>query len=71
MRRPADTRAHPVLNYARKLKMVKEAHENNPYEHPKDLGVDYMFWNEFYSNFYASMIFNSKKSKIVKMEYVD
>jgi len=33
--------------------------------------VDYRFWNEFHSNFYASVIFNSKKSKIVKMQYVD
>ena len=32
MRRPVDTRAHPVLNYAGKLKMVEETHENNPYE---------------------------------------
>ena len=71
IRRPVDTRAHPVLNYAGKLKMVEEARENNPYEQPKDLGVDYRFWNEFHSNFYASMIFNSKKSKIVKMQYVD
>ena len=71
MRRPVDTRPHPVLNYVGKLKMVEEARENNPYEQSKDLGVDYRFWNEFYSNFYASVIFISKKSKIVKMEYVD
>ena len=32
MRHPIDTRAHPVLNYMRKLKMVEEACENNPYE---------------------------------------
>ena len=32
MRRPVDTRAHPMLNYAGKLNMVEEAHENNPYE---------------------------------------
>ena len=32
MRCPVDTRAHPVLNYAGKLKMVEEEHENNPYE---------------------------------------
>ena len=32
MRHPIDTRAHPVLNYVGKLKMVEEAHENNPYE---------------------------------------
>ena len=51
--------------------MVEEARENNPYEQQKDLGVDYRFWNEFHSNFYASVIFNSKKSKIVKMQYVD
>ena len=67
VRRPVDTHAHPVLNYAGKQKMVEEACENNPFEQPKDLGVDYRFWNEFHSNFYASMIFNSKKSKIVKM----
>jgi len=67
MRRPADTRAHPVINYAGKQKLVEEAHENNPYEQPKDLGIDYRFWNKFYSNFYASVIFNSRKSKIVKM----
>jgi hypothetical protein len=30
-----------------------------------------MFWNEFHSNFYASVTFNSRKSKIVKMQYVD
>jgi hypothetical protein len=71
MRRPVDTPAHPVLNYARKQKMVEEACEDNPYEQPKDLGVGYRFWNEFHSNFYASVIFNSRKSKIVKMQYVD
>ena len=67
MRHPVDTRAHPMLNYVGKLKMVEEVRENNPYKQPKDLGIDYMFWNEFYSNFYASAIFNSKKSRIVKM----
>ena len=67
MRHPIDTRANPVLNYAGKLKMVEEARENNLYEQQKDLEVDYRFWNEFHSNFYASVIFNSKKSKIIKM----
>ena len=51
MRHPIDTRAHPMLNYAGKLKMVEEARENNSYEQPKDLRVDYRFWNEFHSNF--------------------
>ena len=64
MSRPVDTRAHPMLNYVGKMKMVEEARENNPYEQPKDLEIDYKFWNEFYSNFYASMNFNSKKSKL-------
>jgi len=71
MRHHVDTCAHLVLNYAGKLKMVEEACENNPFEQPKDLGVDYRFWNEFHFNFYALVIFNSKKSKIVKMQYVD
>ena len=52
MRCPVDTRHHPMLNYAGKLKMVEEARENNPYEQPKDLGIDYRFWNGFHSNFY-------------------
>ena len=71
MRRPVDTHAHPMLNYAEKLKMVEEARENNPYEQPKDLEIDYRFWNEFHSNFYAYVNFNSKKSKVVKMQYVN
>ena len=33
--------------------------------------MDYRFWKEFHSKFYASVILNSKKSKIVKMQYVD
>ena len=67
MRRPIDTCAHPMLNYAGKLTMVEEACENNPYEQPKDLEIDYRFWNEFHSNFYTSVNFNSKKSKVAKM----
>ena len=43
MRRPIDTRAHPMLNYVGKLKMVEEARENNPYEQPKDLEINYRF----------------------------
>ena len=43
MRHFVDTHAHPMLNYARKLKMVEEARENNPYEQPKDLEMDYRF----------------------------
>ena len=70
MRRPVDTSAHPVLNYAGKLKMVEKARENNPYEQPKDFMIDYRFWNEFHSNFYASVNFNSKKPKVMKMQYV-
>ena len=71
MRCPANTHAPPMINYAGKQKLVEEARENNPYEQPKDLGIDYKFWNAYYSNFYASVIFNSKKSKIIKMQYVD
>ena len=71
MRRPVDSRPHPVINYVGKQKMVEDARDENPYEQPKDLGVNYRSWNEFHSNFYTSVIFNSKKSKIVKMQYVD
>ena len=70
-RRPHDTRPHPVVNYMGKLKMVEEARDENPYEVHKDQGIDYRFWNEFHSKLYASVIFNSKKYKIVKMRYID
>ena len=51
MRHPVDTRAHPVLNYAGKLEMVEEAHENNPYEQPKDLGWTTGFGMSFIPTF--------------------
>ena len=43
----------------------------NPYAVRKDLGIDYRFWNEFHSNFYAATILASKKTKIIKMQYID
>ena len=66
-----DTRQHPVVDYMGKQKMVEEARLENPYEVAKDLGADYWFWNVFHSNFYTSIIFKRKKSKIVKMQYID
>ena len=70
-KRANDTRQHPVIDYMGKQKMVEEARMENPYEVTKDLGVDYRFWNVFHSNFYTSVIFNNKKSKIMKMQYID
>ena len=67
MRCPIDTCAHPMLNYVGKLKMVEEARGINPYAVRKDLGIDYRFWNEFHSNFYATAILASKKTKIIKI----
>ena len=43
----------------------------NPYAVHKDLSIDYRFWNEFYSNFYATSILASKKTKIIMMQYID
>ena len=43
MRHPDDSRAHPVINYVGKQKMVEEAHDENPFEKPKDLEIDYRF----------------------------
>ena len=70
-KRAIDTRQHPVVDYMGKQKMVEEAREEKLYLVLKDLGVDYRFWNAFHSNFYISVIFNNKKSKIVKMQYTD
>ena len=70
-KRANDTHRHPFVDYMGKQKMVEEARLENPYEVAKDLGVDYWFWNVFHSNTYTSVIFKRKKSKIVKMQYID
>ena len=48
---------------------MEEARGINPYAMRKDLGIDYRFWNEFHSNFYATAILASKKTKIIKMQF--
>jgi len=71
MRVPDDSHQHPVIDYSKSWKLVEEARQINPYVVGKDLGIDYIFWNEFYSNFYATAILASKKTKIIKMQYID
>ena len=71
MRPPDDSRQHEVVNYSKSWKLVKEARGINPYAVRKDLGIDYRFQNEFHSNFYATAILASKKTKIIKMQYID
>jgi hypothetical protein len=51
MRHPVDTHAHSVINYVGKQRMVEEAHENNPYEKPKDLGLTIDFGMSFIPTF--------------------
>ena len=67
MRPLDDSRQHAVVNYSKSWKLVEEARGINPYAVRKDLGIDYRFWNEFHSNFYATTILESKKTKIIKM----
>jgi hypothetical protein len=50
---------------------MEEARQINPYAVRKDLGIDYMFWNEFHSNFYAIVILGVRKIKMRKMQYID
>ena len=71
MRPPDDSRQHAVVNYSKSWKLVEEARGINPYAVHKDLGIDYRFWNEFHSNFYATAILASKKTKIIKIQYID
>ena len=71
MRPPDDSRQHEVVNYSKSWKLVKEARGVNPYAVRKDLGIDYRFWNKFHSNFYATTILASKKTKIIKMQYIN
>ena len=65
MRPPNDSRQHAVVNYSKSWKVVEEARGINPYAVCKDLGIDYRFWNEFHSNFYATAILASKTTKII------
>ena len=71
MRPPDDSCQHAVVNYSKSWQLVEEARGINPYAVRKDLGIDYRFWNEFHSNFYAIAILASKKTKIIKMQYID
>ena len=70
MRPPDGSRQHAVVNYSKSWKVVEEAKGINPYAVRKDLGIDYRFWNEFHSNFYATAILASKKTKIIKKQYI-
>ena len=62
---------HAVVNYFKSQKLVEEARGINPYAVHMDLGIDYRFWNVFHSNFYATAILASKKTKIIKIQYID
>jgi hypothetical protein len=68
---PVDTIDHPHVDYSKSWKGTEEAREINPYEKGKVRGVDYRFWSVFHSNFYTTSILGAKKSKIVKMQYID
>ena len=71
MRPPDDSRQHVVVNYSKCQKLVEEIREINVYAVRKDLGIYYIFQNEFHSNLYATVILVSKKTKIIKMQYID
>jgi hypothetical protein len=71
LRAPQDTVAHPVIDYSKSWKGTEEAREMDPYATRKVMGVDYMFWNVFHSNFYATAILTARKVKICKMQYID
>jgi hypothetical protein len=68
---PKNAANHRFESYYRKFKEVADAREINTYTNPKSLVVDHRFWDGFHSNFYASVIFDCKKSKICKMHYID
>jgi hypothetical protein len=61
MRAPNNSRQHPIINYSKSWKLVEEARQINPYAVRKDLDIDYRFWNEFHSNFYATSILGARK----------
>ena len=64
LRSPDNDEAHPYIDYSGKQREVADAREVNFYENPKSLGINYRFWDIFHSNFYASVIFSSKKARL-------
>lgn len=38
---------------------------------PKDMWVDYLFWNVFHSYFHLSIVFNAKHDRVLKMKYIE
>ena len=68
---PNNSRTIRAVDYSKSWKITEEARQVNPYQQPKDNGIDFRFWNAFHSNFYSSVILKGKKSKIVKMQYIN
>jgi hypothetical protein len=68
---PQNTLNFAYFDYSKSEKAVAEARAVNTYVNPRMFGVDERFWDTFQSNFYASAIFGSKKSKIIQMQYID
>jgi hypothetical protein len=69
--RPNTSLPVPLVDYSRKQREVAEAREVNTYANPRTNGIDERFWDAFHSNFYLTVLFHSKKSKIIQMHYVD
>jgi len=67
---PQNIRAIEEVDYTKRYKAVEKERFNNPYTQRKDSEIDYRFWNAFHENFYRSVIFNSRRSKICKMRYI-
>ena len=67
---PQNPRAIEEVDYTKRYKAVEKERFNNPYTQRKDSEIDYRFWNAFHENFYRSVIFNSRRSKICKMRYI-
>lgn len=70
-RKPQDSKQRARTDYKKQLKAVQKCRSSYPYSVPKNKDVDYRFWNEFHSDYYQSVLFNSKKSKIHHMKYID
>src|SRR5579859_4966447 len=58
-------------DYKNKAKEVTKQRKENPWFHQKDESLDPRFHCQFHSDFYFSVLYEAKRVKIIKMQWID
>lgn len=59
------------VSYLNRFRSVCEARMRMPYVVPRDMTIDYRFWNSFHLDYYVSTLFTAKNDRVLRMKYVD